>query len=84
MKSVETSQAFDLICDMEDPLTIIGDLTDALALIAETMDDDRSSIVQRLAWLAKDQRNAAEKLRGDLFRLTHPRREHFEREGWPP
>lgn len=83
MKSLPTSQPYDLICGMEEPLTIIGDLVDAMAFIAETIDGDCSSAVQRLAWLAKDQRDAAEKLRGDLFRLTHPRREHFEREGWP-
>jgi hypothetical protein len=53
-----------------------------MALIAETMDDDYGRVVQRMAWLAIEQCNAAERLRGELFHLTHPRREHFEKEGW--
>jgi hypothetical protein len=36
-----------------------------------------------LAHLALDKCEEAEKLRGEIFRLTHPRREHFEKEGWP-
>lgn len=82
MKSVPTSEFFDLIGNMEEPLAIISDLTEAIAMIAETIEDEGRP-VQRLAWMAKEQMLKAEKLRGDLFRLTHPNRDHFEREEWP-
>ncbi|MEP9372569.1 hypothetical protein [Mesorhizobium sp. KR1-2] len=74
---------FRQVSYMESPLAAVGDLLKGLALIAETMDDDHSGVVQRMAWLAIDQCNVAEKLRGELFRLTHPRRDYFEKEGWP-
>lgn len=82
MNTVPTSEVFDLIGNMEEPLSIISDLTEALAMIGETIEDD-GRVVQRLAWIAKEQMLKAEKMRGDLFRLTHPRRHDFEREGWP-
>jgi hypothetical protein len=69
--------------DMENPLATVADILHGMALIAETMDDDYGRVVQRMAWLAIEQCNAAERLRGELFHLTHPRREHFEKEGWP-
>lgn len=71
------------VSDMETPLATVADILKGLALIAETMDEDHGGVVQRMAWLALDQCNAAERLRGELFRLTHPSRERFEREGWP-
>lgn len=74
---------FRHVSDMENPLATVADILKGLALIAETIDDDHGGVVQRMAWLALDQCNAAERLRGELFRLTHPRREHFEKEGWP-
>lgn len=74
---------FRQVSDMETPLTTVADILHGMALIAETMDDDHGRVVQRMAWLAIEQCNAAERLRGELFHLTHPKREHFEKEGWP-
>lgn len=68
---------------METPLTTVSDILHGIALIAETMDDDHGRVVQRMAWLAIEQCSAAECLRGELFHVTHPKREHFEKEGWP-
>lgn len=74
---------FRHVSDMENPLATVADILKGLALIAETMDEDHGGVVQRMAWLALDQCKAAERLRGELFHLTHPNREHFEKEGWP-
>jgi hypothetical protein len=48
------SFAFRLVGDMENPLATIDDLLTALAMIAETLDDEDARVVQRLAWIAKD------------------------------
>jgi hypothetical protein len=64
------------------PLAVAKDLVIALAMIAETMSNDEGSVVQRLSWLAKVHIEEAEALRRDLFRLTHPRRDHFDKAGW--
>lgn len=74
---------FRQVSDMETPLATVADVLKGLALIAETMDEDHAGPVQRLAWFALKQCEAAEEFRCELFRLTHPGREHFENEGWP-
>lgn len=74
---------FRQVSDMETPLATAVDLLAGIAFIAETIEDDASSAVQRIAWLASAASKQAEAIRGELFRLTHPRRDHFEKEGWP-
>ena len=74
---------FRHVAEMEQPLTTASDVLKGVAMIAETMGEDEGSVVQRLAWLALEQIKAAERLRCDLFRLTHPHREDFEKQGWP-
>lgn len=74
---------FRQVADMETPLTTVEDLLAGIAFIAETLDEEQGSAIQRIAWLAKDHCERANALRGELFKLTHPRREHFEKEGWP-
>lgn len=74
---------FRQVADMEVPLATIHDMLRGLAMLAEGMDEDYAGIVQRMAWYALDQCRTAENLRGELFHLTHPRRGHFEKEGWP-
>lgn len=75
---------YERVCGMENPLTIARDIVVALSMIAETLGEGgEGAVVQTLACMAKDQIDAAETMRGDLFRLTHPRRDHFEKEGWP-
>ncbi len=73
---------FRHVSDMENPLATVADILKGLALMAETMDEDHGGVVQRLAWLALDQCNTVERHRGELFRLLHPRREHFQKEEW--
>lgn len=71
------------VCDMETPLTTIHDLLLGISFIASTLEDDEGSVIQRIAWLAIREFKAAENLRGELFHLTHPRRDHFEKDGQP-
>lgn len=75
--------AFHLIGDMENSLTTIDELLAAQAMIAQTLDDEDACVVQWLAWIAKDYRSTIEGMRGDLFRLLHPNRAHFEQVDWP-
>ena len=74
---------FKHVTDMEAPLATILDILQGLVMIAETLSVDEGAVVRRLAWLAMRECKVAEELRGELFRATHPRRDHFEREGWP-
>lgn len=75
--------AFSHVCKMEDPLATIKDLLKCLAFLAESLESDVGSVVQRVAWLGIDEFDRVEEMRGELFKLTHPNRDHFEREGWP-
>ncbi|MDZ5697633.1 hypothetical protein [Chelativorans sp. M5D2P16] len=74
---------FDVIGDMEAPLHRAADLSLALLRIGAEIDDDDSAIVCTLVALVLENCRAAQRLRGDAFKLTHPRREHFEKAGWP-
>jgi hypothetical protein len=76
------SDAFRCVSDMETALTTIGDMLRGIAMIAETLDEGDGAVVQRMAWLTHEQYREVEKLRGDLWRLTHPDRDRLEREGW--
>ena len=76
-------EAFRRACDMEKPIVGIRNFTSILAMIAETMDQDHGVVVQELAWTIRDQLAEVEKIHGFFFRLHHPNREQFEREGWP-
>jgi len=74
---------FRQVSNMETPLATAVDLLAGIAFIAETLDPDEAGPIQRIAGLAGSAVREAEELRGQLFRLTHPRRDHFEKEGWP-
>lgn len=74
---------FRQVSDMESPLATAIDLLAGIAFIAETLDPDEAGPIQRIAGLASGAVKEAEGLRGELFKLTHPRRDYFEKEGWP-
>lgn len=76
-----TAEAFQNVGDMEMPLATIRDLAMALAFISEKFSDNEGSVVQRLAWLVIENCDELEKARRNLFRLSHPNRDHFEKEG---
>lgn len=79
----EAGPEFQHVCDMETSLRTATDVLRALTRIAETLDDEDGAIVQQLSWLAIRECEKVEALRGDLFKLTHPQRAHFDRVGWP-
>lgn len=73
---------FRQVSDMEDHLCTIRDMLTGIMSIASTVPDVGGAL-DRIAGVALDRCEAAQELRGELFRLTHPRREHFEKVGWP-
>jgi hypothetical protein len=82
-QSNERNVAFSHACDMEGPLAGIRNFATALCMIAETLDDYEALVVQELAQQIRDRVPDVEKSHEFFFRLHHPDRERFEREGWP-
>jgi len=81
---VLVAPVFDVVTEMEDDLEAATSFCAAIALITETMNDSHASApIQRLAWEIKNRVALAEEKRCKLFKLTHPDRQRFEREGWP-
>jgi len=76
------SDAFKHVAAMEEHLRIVDDLLTGLTYLGETISDGGSAI-STIANIARGECKSAEKLRCDLFRLTHPRRKEFDRQGWP-
>jgi hypothetical protein len=68
---------------LEDPLTSIGRFLDAIALISEVMEEPHACAVNIIVHTALGHLRDAEVEHLALFRLTHPDRERFDREGWP-
>ena len=77
------SAAFDQACSMEDRLDAVRDFAGALCGVAETLDDDDGLIVLRLAGAIRTLAHELDNTHRYFFRLHHPHREQFEREGWP-
>jgi hypothetical protein len=46
-------------------------------------DEKLGAVLMRLGNLIEDYCEALEGRRGELFKLLHPNRGHFEKEGWP-
>lgn len=61
-----------IVCDMEAPVQTVIDYADALAVLAESIDELHGRIVHRLAWSIKDAQQEVEKQRGLLFSAMHP------------
>jgi hypothetical protein len=76
------SGPFRLVSDMENTVRIIRDLMTGLCRMADSFEDDGEAIAV-VAELARDKCAELEKSRGELCRLTHPRRAEFDKEGWP-
>lgn len=62
--------SFTIVTDMEDDLATARDFADAVAYIAQTINEqDVGCVVQRLAWTIKEHIKSLENRRGDLFDL---------------
>jgi hypothetical protein len=83
-KTSTTAEAYDIICDMEEPLIAVKDFARLIAGFVATMGDSNDgAAVQAAAYHIVDLAEAVEERRGKAFRLLHPNREHFDRVGWP-
>jgi hypothetical protein len=76
---------FRIVGKIEPPMTAVTDLLDAIALVStnDDMEEGFSGPLQRLCWLAKDEVKKIGETYGELWRLTHPDRDYFEKTGWP-
>ncbi len=69
--------AYEATCELEEPLTAIGDYAQALILIEVGLKDDLAGPIVRLADHIAEMREAIEEQRGRLFCALHPRRGEF-------
>ncbi|HEY8359799.1 MAG TPA: hypothetical protein VIL30_20280 [Ramlibacter sp.] len=64
------TDAFERVRKMQDPLTAVSELADTL-LMLDLRDASEARVVHRLATLINVQVDAAQYLRGDLFKMAH-------------
>jgi hypothetical protein len=76
------SPAFYHVSNIERPLSSIRNYAAGLAMISETMGEE-GLVVQEMSWAITDLVKKIEEDYSALFKLTHPNRDRFEREGWP-
>lgn len=69
-----SSTHYQLACDMEDSLMAVKDFSFALMLLSSSLTADGDRAVARLAVAINDSVCEAERLRGEIFRMTHPDR----------
>jgi hypothetical protein len=71
-------------CDMEKPLEAIRNFALALDRIAQTLEDgNAAAIVQEFGLTITSRVEELDDIHGFFFRLHHPNRDQFERDGWP-
>jgi hypothetical protein len=78
-------EAWQIVTDMESDLRDASVLADGVAILAvDSIEDEKlGAVLMRLGNLIEDYCEALEGRRGELFKLLHPNRGHFEKEGWP-
>jgi hypothetical protein len=81
--AIDPKDAFRFATGMEDPLRRIRNFAGALCRIAGTLEDDDGMIVYELASTIRARVEELDDIHGYFFRLHHPDRARFEREGWP-
>ena len=82
-KPAASGGAFHHVCSIERPLTGTRHFLDALRLISEKTEEPAGSTVNQICWTMVAQVEEVQAKYSTLFRLTHPRRERLEQEGWP-
>jgi len=81
-----TSKAFQIVSSMEDPIEDARTFAYGISILAsEAIKDDEKlgALLMRIGWQIRDNCTQLEERRGELFKLLHPSRDHFEKEGWP-
>jgi hypothetical protein len=78
-------EAFEVVTSMGNDLMDASVLADGVTILAADSIEDQQlgAVLMRLARGIADHCKAVEERRGELFRLLHPNRDHFEKEGWP-
>jgi hypothetical protein len=78
--------AWRIVTSMEDDLENARVLADGVSILAvDAIHDDEklSAVFLRFGRLIADHCKVLEERRGELFKLLHPNRDTFEKEGWP-
>jgi hypothetical protein len=78
-----SNTAFGHVCKIEHPLGAVRRLSDALALISETIEEPHASAIDEIVHTMLGHISELDELHSALFRLHHPNREQFEIDGWP-
>ena len=78
-----TNATFAHVCKIERPLGAVQRLGDALALITETIEEPGASAMNEIVHVMLEHVAEIEEEYAFLFKLHHPDRERFERNGWP-
>ena len=79
-----TKKAWGIVCKQEDPFEAIRSFALILDRMASDQDDqDDAFAYMRCATEIRANFQRAEGLRWELFRMLHPRRAEFERDGSP-
>jgi hypothetical protein len=78
-----SDNAFARVCKIEHPLGATKRLADALALITETIDEPEASAMNEIVHTMLRHLADIDTEYSFLFRLHHPNRDHFEKQGWP-
>ena len=65
------------------PLGAVRRFADAVALITETIEEPGASAINEVVHTMLGHISLLDDLHSALFRLHHPNREQFERDGWP-
>jgi hypothetical protein len=71
------------VTSLEQPLTRARHFLDAIALITEAMEEPHAGAVNIIVHTALEHVTEADDAYAALFKLSHPDRERFDREGWP-
>jgi hypothetical protein len=72
-----STTAYDLVCDMEEPLLAVKNFARLIARFAEVLDEDDGLALQAAAWHITDLVKGLEERRGKAFRLLHPNHEQL-------
>jgi len=78
-----TDPTYGHVCRMDYPRASIRNLATALALITETIEEVDASAMNAIIHTLLGHIGDLDGVYSTLFRLHHPSRERFEREGWP-
>jgi hypothetical protein len=78
-----SDETFGPVTALERPLHATRCLADALALITDTIEEPAASAINEIVHTMLDHISELDELHETLFRLHHPDRARFEREGWP-